>query len=249
MENKEKKIKTMLRKYADKRGRINCAKALDIAKSLDVAPSIVGNLATQLDFKIENCLLAQFGALKIGKLNNTIYKKLKQHADEKNRIRCFYAMKVAEQYSAYKVRSTIRNSELDVIYCQLGCFREKKRPRLKIKTKIWIENKDIGMVFGKGKLEILELINKKGSISAAAKDLGVSYKKVWNHIQILENNMNKQYVITSKGRRVGGSIITQDAKNFMEKFKKLQKDIEEYANTRFMELFYQDRTFERKRRF
>jgi len=245
----DKKIKYLLERYSNKRGRINCSKALGIAKALNIDPKYVGKVASVAGFKIENCELAQFGNRKTGQFNKKVYDSLKEYTDSKNRIKCAEALNVAEKYGIFKVRSTIKNSDIDVIYCLLGCFREKKRFRLKVQTKLWLENKEVGaVVMGKGKAEILELIDKKGSIAAAARELGVSYKKVWNHIKTLENNTNKQYVIATKGRRSGGSIITDEAKEFIRKFKKLKKEVEEFADMRFMEIFYSDRTFERAKK-
>ncbi len=242
------KVKNLLSKYSDKRGRINCSKALGIAKALNIDPEKVGKTASRSGYKIENCELAQFGARKTGQFNQKVYDALKKYTDPNNRIKCSDALNAAKEYGIFKVRSTIKNSDIDVIYCLLGCFREKKRLRLKVKTKLWFENKDVGIVMGKGKAEILELIDKKGSIAAAARELGVSYKKIWSHIRTLENNTNKKYVIATKGRNSGGSIITDEAKEFIRKFKKLEKEIEEFADMKFMEMFYADRTFEKPKR-
>ncbi len=237
------RIEEMLERYADERGRVSCAKAMAVAKRLGVEPMFVGRVASSAGFRISDCELAQFGSKKVGAFDEETYRALKALADDNNKITCKNAWLVAGRFGLNRVRSTIKNSELDVVYCQLGCFRQKKRPRLKVKTKVWVENKGIGMVFGKGKLEILQLIERYGSISAVAKHLGVSYKKVWNHIQILENNMDKKYVITSKGRSSGGSELTPEAYELISKFKQLQNEVEEFANRRFVELFYEDRKY------
>ena len=246
MEDVRSRIEDLLEKYADERGRVSCVKAMAIARKMGVEPMFVGRVASSTGFRITECELAQFGSKRVGELDKEAYEALKVLADENGKITCKNAWNLAERFGLKRIRSAIKNSELDVVYCQLGCFRRKKRPRLKIKTKVWIENKGIGMVFGKGKLEILKLIDRYGSISAVAKHLGVSYKKVWNHIQILENNMNRKYVITSKGRGSGGSELTQEAYDLINRFEQLSKEVEEYANRRFVELFYEDRKYREK---
>ena len=50
---------------------------------------------------------------------------------------------------------------------------------MEIKWRIWIE-KDGKHVIGKGGAEILRAIKEEGSIAAASKRLGMSYKYVWN---------------------------------------------------------------------
>ncbi len=243
MEDASRQIEKLLEKYADERGRVSCVKAMAVARRAGVEPMFVGKVASSAGFRISDCELAQFGSKDIGEFDKETYEALKVFADENGKITCRNAWVVAKKFGLKKVRSTIKNSDLDVVYCQLGCFRRKKRPRLKVKTKVWVENRGIGMVFGKGKLEVLQLIDRYGSISAVAKHLGVSYKKVWNHIQIFENNMNKKYVITSKGRNSGGSELTKEAHELIDKFKQLQNEVEEFANRRFVELFYEDRKY------
>ncbi len=57
---------------------------------------------------------------------------------------------------------------------------------MQVKVKVWIEDNEENLIFGSGKTEILEYIDKTGSISDAAKEVGMNYKKAWNHIKILE---------------------------------------------------------------
>jgi molybdate transport repressor ModE-like protein len=109
---------------------------------------------------------------------------------------------------------------------------------MKIKTKTWIENSEGQLLFGKGKTEILEAIKQEKSISAAAGKVGMNYKKAWSHVQILQKYLDKTLVCTHKGGgEQGGSFLKTDAEEYIEKYKLLQNDIEEFANKRFRELF------------
>lgn len=47
-----------------------------------------------------------------------------------------------------------------------------------VKTKIWIENSDGELLFGKGKTEVLDVIDQTGSIKKAAELLDMNYKNV-----------------------------------------------------------------------
>jgi hypothetical protein len=47
--------------------------------------------------------------------------------------------------------------------------------RLHVRTKTWIENDQQDLLFGKGKTEILELIEQEGSIAKAAEKMGMNY--------------------------------------------------------------------------
>lgn len=48
---------------------------------------------------------------------------------------------------------------------------------MKVKVKVWIEDNEENLIFGSGKTEVLENIDRTGSISEAAKEVGMNYKK------------------------------------------------------------------------
>lgn len=112
---------------------------------------------------------------------------------------------------------------------------------LRVKTKTWIENDHNELLFGKGKTEILELIEQDGSITKAAEKMGLSYKKAWSHIKILQQNVADELVLPQKGGgKTGGTTLTPKARELINNYRQLQHDIEQYANKRFLELFQTD---------
>lgn len=112
---------------------------------------------------------------------------------------------------------------------------------MEIKVKTWIEDENKNLIFGSGKTKILEYIALSGSISKAAKMLGMSYKKAWNHIKILENHIEDELVISKKGRAVdSGTQLTPKAKELINLYKILDKDVRAYTKKRYEELFDKD---------
>lgn len=92
-----------------------------------------------------------------------------------------------------------------------------------IKAKIWLE-KDGEPIFGLGRLLLLQKIESSGSISAAAKELGYSYKKAWSFINIMEKRFGCELVNKKiGGRHGGGSVLTEEAKNIMNMYEELLK--------------------------
>lgn len=115
---------------------------------------------------------------------------------------------------------------------------KNKKLNFQVRTKTWIENSNHDLLFGKGKTEILELIEEKGSIAKAAEEMGLSYKKAWTHIKILQQNIADELVVPQKGGGgKGGTTLTPKAHALVKNYRRLQKDIESYADRRFRELF------------
>lgn len=80
----------------------------------------------------------------------------------------------------------------------------------KIAGTLWVEY--IGeRCFGPGRMELLQLIDKTGSINKAAKEMGMSYKKALGMITALNLQMNQTLVITQTGGESGGGSSLSDA--------------------------------------
>jgi len=70
-------------------------------------------------------------------------------------------------------------------------------------------NVDGKRALGKGGAQILEAIDRQGSIAAAAKELHMSYKFVWDYLTRMSNRLKKPVIITRRGgtphrKRKGG---------------------------------------------
>ncbi|RXJ90779.1 molybdenum transporter [Arcobacter sp. CECT 8983] len=108
---------------------------------------------------------------------------------------------------------------------------------MKSKVKIWIEDNEHNLIFGGGKTQILELIDETGSISEASKRAGMNYKKAWSHIKVLQEYIDDELVIVTKGRNSGGTTLTPKAKELVKNFKKLNEEVSKYSEEKFKELF------------
>lgn len=108
---------------------------------------------------------------------------------------------------------------------------------MKSKIKIWIEDSEGNLIFGGGKAQILEFIDETGSISEASKKVGMNYKKAWTHIKILQEYIDDELVIVNKGRSSGGTVLTPKAKELVENFKQFRKEVKEFSEQKFEELF------------
>ena len=235
-------MEELIKKYLNEKGKLDCTDGFKIATKLKCSPLDVGAKAKEMEIRIDSCELGQFGKLEGGVFDAEALSRLEPLLDEKKRVTCKAARAAAAGIGLKKIRGTLKEKNYDVTFCELGCFKEKLRPRLFVKTKTWIENAEGELLFGKGKTEILELIEAEGSIARASERIGMNYKKAWTHIKILQRNINDTMVQTRQGGgEDAGTTLTPVAREFMDNYRKLQADIENYANERFKELFLKPR--------
>lgn len=79
------------------------------------------------------------------------------------------------------------------------CAQEKTKPT----AKIWLEYKG-EPIMGYGGAKIFEAIKEEGSISKAAKKIGMSYRYVWNYLARIKKAVGAPVVETFKGGESGG---------------------------------------------
>ena len=104
----------------------------------------------------------------------------------------------------------------------------------KLQGRFWLTNN--GEYFaGHGRIELLRNIGKTGSISAAAKLMGMSYKAAWDSVNSM-NKLTDEELITrvSGGKHGGGSTLTEAGVNFINTYDKYMEMFNNLLN--FMEL-------------
>ncbi|MEZ4874180.1 MAG: LysR family transcriptional regulator [Flavobacteriaceae bacterium] len=72
-----------------------------------------------------------------------------------------------------------------------------------IKSRIWIEA-DGKIVLGEGRVQLLKAIAAEGSLSKAAKTIGMSYKKAWSLLDMMNTRSSSPLVVTNVGGKGGG---------------------------------------------
>ena len=92
--------------------------------------------------------------------------------------------------------------------------------KLKLKSSQWIVDEDDNAIIGKGRMEILDNIEKTGSINQTAKIMKMSYKAVWSKIKATEKHLNTVIVHTD---RKEGSRLSTEGRELLEKYRLLKK--------------------------
>lgn len=92
-----------------------------------------------------------------------------------------------------------------------------------IKSRIWLEQ-DGHVLLGNGRVAIMKKIIATGSLSKAAKEMKISYRKAWNLIDAINKTSTTPFVITSKGgANGGGTTVTNYGLKKIEQFELLNK--------------------------
>ena len=110
----------------------------------------------------------------------------------------------------------------------------KKVNQFHIRAKVWIEDDNSRVVFGLGRARILETIQQVGSITAAAKELKMSYRAVWGKIKTTEECLGQPLLIRNVGGALGGgSQLTTFAKTILKQFRQLHRSVRKQSDKTF----------------
>lgn len=109
--------------------------------------------------------------------------------------------------------------------------------QLKVRSKIWLEV-DGEPLLGEGRERLLKLIERTGSISAAARAMDITYRKAWGHLQAMEGKLGYPLVLRQKGGAGGGeSLLSAEAVQLLERFNLLRRDVNDTVDEKFSRLF------------
>lgn len=76
---------------------------------------------------------------------------------------------------------------------------------------------------GPGRADLMELIAETGSISDAAKRMGMSYKRAWGLVQVLNEGFGAPLVEASRGGTAQGASLTAAGREVLERYRGMQE--------------------------
>ena len=110
---------------------------------------------------------------------------------------------------------------------------------VRLRSRQWIVDEHDRIIMGEGRKEILETIEKTGSINQTAKLMKMSYKGAWSKIKATEKYLKTRIVHTD---RKEGTRLTKEGKELLEKYSLLKQRCVEEDNRIFNTLFFQKKT-------
>jgi molybdate transport system regulatory protein len=82
-----------------------------------------------------------------------------------------------------------------------------------------------GAQIGPGKIAVLEEIGRAGSISAAGRALGMSYRRTWELVEDLNRSLGTPVVETAAGGSGGGgAVLTKAGRSVVNSYRAIQMD-------------------------
>jgi molybdate transport system regulatory protein len=113
-----------------------------------------------------------------------------------------------------------------------------KSKKIVVKSKVWIEDENGAMIFGDGRVQLLNAVDKSGSLLSAAKELRMSYRAAWGKIKATEERLGRRLLISrAGGNSGGGSQLTPFGKALVERYRHLKNLCSKTSDTFFEDLF------------
>lgn len=76
---------------------------------------------------------------------------------------------------------------------------------------------------GPGRARLIALIDSTGSISAAARAMGMSYRRAWQLVEAINNSFNRPVVTTAVGgKRGGGAKVTAFGREILASYQRME---------------------------
>jgi len=81
------------------------------------------------------------------------------------------------------------------------------------------------IAIGPGKIDLLEAIGRHGSLSAAARALGMSYRRAWLLLETMNRCFTAPVVSTAAGGSGGGgSVLTPLGHEIVERYRRIEDE-------------------------
>jgi molybdate transport system regulatory protein len=113
-------------------------------------------------------------------------------------------------------------------------YGEAPMPKIRLKSRQWLEDYDGNIIMGEGRQRIFELIEETGSINQTAKLMHMSYRGVWGKIKASEEHFNKRIVLTERRH---GSRLSKEGKELLRSYEQLKMDCRKADEGIFKRIF------------
>ncbi len=113
----------------------------------------------------------------------------------------------------------------------------KKASPIRVCFKLWITDDEDEILFGSGRIAMLEAVERNRSLKAAAEELNMSYRSLWGKIKKSEDLLGLKLLNKKVGGGGGGSTLTPEAKRLVTDFQTLQNRVARQLEIQCRDLF------------
>ena len=113
----------------------------------------------------------------------------------------------------------------------------RRRIRYKLLARLRVVDDDDTIILGPGKADLLDALERTGSIRDAAAELGMSYMRAWSLVRIMNERFREPLVDAVRGgSRRGGATLTPAGRAVLRLYQKMSKASERAVGVSFREL-------------
>lgn len=122
---------------------------------------------------------------------------------------------------------------VDNLEMELAMTQEPATPGSpRARCKVWIE-RDGAVLLSEWRIDLLRAVAATGSLAKAAEQLDVPYRTAWQRVKELEERLNRRLLETESGGPAGGgSQLTAEAIDLIERFDRVTEGIAELVEER-----------------
>ncbi len=110
----------------------------------------------------------------------------------------------------------------------------RRGARIKTQVRLLLDDE---IALGPGKADLLDAIDATGSISAAGKRLGMSYRRAWLLVDTMNRCFREPLVTTATGGASGGgALLSERGRDVLERYRALERELAAITDGAFAEL-------------
>lgn len=115
-------------------------------------------------------------------------------------------------------------------------MEEKKEETLSYDMRLRVSRTE--RAFGPGVAELMEQVEKTGSLSGGCKSMKMAYSKGWKILKRAEEDLGFLLVQGNRGGNNGGkTVLTPEGKAFLERYRAFEREVRKSADAAFQKYF------------
>jgi molybdate transport system regulatory protein len=110
--------------------------------------------------------------------------------------------------------------------------------RLHAGFKLWLAGDDDSSSFGQGRWQLLQAIEREGSLRAAAASLEISYRKAWGDLKASEAALGVKLIEARRGGAAGGDTrLTPEGRAWLRAYGRFRSQVAKAVSRAFATSF------------